>query len=142
MSADRTCVLVEMPGVEPGSEILASKPTTRVFGLQVLVVSVTDQQVCHYQHQCCLALRPHARLHASQLKGYTGVLDNWHSKVRWHGRFIKRPCDNRSYRQLLFAGCINELHQRSSARIFENRYPVESGTSPNASWAFCTIDAQ
>jgi len=30
---------VEMPGVEPGSEVNESKPTTRVFDLQGLAVS-------------------------------------------------------------------------------------------------------
>jgi hypothetical protein len=61
-------LLVEMPGVEPGSEVESPKPTTRVFDLWGLALVVTDRQVHRGQYQCCLALRPVTRLHASLLK--------------------------------------------------------------------------
>lgn len=78
-------LLVEMPGVEPGSEVESPKPTTRVFDLWGLALVVTDRQVHRGQYQCCLALRPVTRLHASLLKGNTESAGNRHPAVRWHG---------------------------------------------------------
>ena len=73
-----------MPGVEPGSEVNESKPTTCVFDLQGLTVAVTDRQVRLSQHQWFLALGPGARLHASLFEGNTEAEGNRHPSVRWH----------------------------------------------------------
>jgi len=79
---------VEMPGVEPGSEVESPKHTTRVFDLRVLVRLVTDRQVQSDQYQCCLTLGPDTQLHASLSVGVTGVEDDRQSSVRWQIGFM------------------------------------------------------
>lgn len=67
---------MEMPGVEPGSEVENPKHATCVFDLQVLVAWGTDRQVPHDQYQCFLTLCPGTQLRASLFQASPRVESN------------------------------------------------------------------